>query len=77
MPEPMEHHRDERVVASPIPKPLSYAYIAACNQLEIAFPQISGGQEVALPYLLNPECQEAMPEQTDVLAEQAFKYFIP
>ncbi len=29
MPEPMEHHRDGRVVAGPIPTPLSYAYIAA------------------------------------------------
>ncbi len=57
MPEPAEHHRDERVVAGPIPTPLSYAYIAACNQSEVAFPQIAGGQEVALPHLLNPQMQ--------------------
>ncbi len=58
MPEATEHHRDERVAAGPIPTSFSYAYIAACNQSEIAFPQIVGGQEVALPHLLTPECQE-------------------
>ncbi len=77
MPEPMKHHRDERVVAGPIPTPLSYAYIAACNQLEIAFPQISGGQEVALPYLLNPGCQEAMPEQNRRLSRAGIALFHP
>ncbi len=57
--ESTEHHRDERVVAYPIPTPFSYAYIAACNQSEITFPQIADGQEVALPHLLNPwkQCQ--------------------
>ncbi len=72
MPEVTEHHHDERVVAGPIPTPFSYAYIAACNQLEIDSPQIAGGQDVTLPHLLTPECREAVPEQADVLAEQAF-----
>ncbi len=38
---------------------------------------LSGGHEVALPHLFNPECQEAVPGQVDVLAEQAFQYLIP
>ncbi len=41
MPEPTEHHRDERVVAGPISTLFSYANIAACNQGEIAFLQIA------------------------------------
>ncbi len=73
MPEATEHHHDERVVAGPIPTPFSYAYIAVCNQLQIApLPQIAGGQDVTLPHLLTPECREAVPEQADVLAELAF-----
>ncbi len=63
MRKPMEHHRDARVVAGPVPTLFSYAYTAVCNQSEIAFPQVADGQEVALPHLLNPECQEAVPEQ--------------
>ncbi len=63
MPEPTEHHRDEL---------FSCAYIAACNQSEIAFPQIVTGQEMALPHLLNPECQDA-----DVKAVLAFHCLIP
>ncbi len=41
MPERMEHHRDERAVTFPIPTPFSYSYIPACNQSEIAHPQIA------------------------------------
>ncbi len=76
MPEPTEHHRDEQVVGGPIPALFCSVYIDACNQSEIAFPQIPSGQEVALPHLLNPECQEVVPEQAGVLAEQAFQYVI-
>ncbi len=61
VPEPTEHHLDERVIAGSIHTPFSYAYNAACNQSEIDFPQNADGQEVALPRLLNPECQEAVP----------------
>ncbi len=77
MAEPTEHHLDERVVLGPIHTPFSYAYIAACNQSEITFPQNVGGHEVALPHLLNPECQEAVPWQADVLAEHTLQYLIP
>ncbi len=51
-----EHHRDDRLVAGPNPTQFYYACIAACNQGEIAYLQIAGGQEglttLALPHLL-------------------------
>ncbi len=63
MPEPTEHHRDERVEAGPILTPFCYAYTAASNQSEIALLKIAGSKEVetsmALPHLLKPGCQEA------------------
>ncbi len=71
MQEKTEHHLGERVVVGPIPTLISYAYIAACTQSEIAFPQIAGGEEVALPHLLNPKCMEAVPEQADVKSVQS------
>ncbi len=40
--EPTEHHRDERMVASPIPTPFSYASIDDCNEAEISFLQVAG-----------------------------------
>ncbi len=43
MPEPTELHRDEREVARPIPTTLSYEYIVACDQSEVAFLQIVSG----------------------------------
>ncbi len=76
MPEPTEHHRDERLVAGPVSTLFSYAHIAACNQGEIAFLQIADGQQVgtqmALYRLITPECQEgtkAVLERADFLAE--------
>ncbi len=62
MPEPTEHHRDERVVAGPVSTLFSCAYIAACNQGEITFLQIADGQQVgtqmALYRLITPVYQE-------------------
>ncbi len=66
MPEPKEHHSEERVVAAPFPAPCLYAYIAACDQPYIAFPQFVDGQEVTLRHSLSPKCQETVREQTDV-----------
>ncbi len=58
MPEPTEHHRDERVVAGPILTPFSYAYTAAYNQSEIALLRIASSNEMenlmAVPHLLKP-----------------------
>ncbi len=60
--EPTEHHRDERMVAGPIPISFSYPYIAGCNKVEISFVQVRGVEGIeptmALPYLLSPACQE-------------------
>ncbi len=59
MPDPTEHH------SGPIPSSFSYVCIAACNQSQIGFPQITGGLEaettMALPHLLIPQCQQENP----------------
>ncbi len=61
MPEPTEHHSDERVVSDPIPTPFSSACVGACNQSEIDFLQLAGGKRVettmALPQWLASECR--------------------
>ncbi len=46
MPEPTEHHRDDQVVVGLIQTLFSYAYMATCNQSEIAFLQFAGGKGV-------------------------------
>ncbi len=46
MPDPTEHHRDKRVVASAIPTLFANTYIAACNQSEAGFLQIAVKQEM-------------------------------
>ncbi len=80
VPEPTEHHLDERVVSSPISLPFSYAYIAACNQANIAFLQIASERGVALLHTLTYECKEetyALTEKADIIADQAPQYLIP
>ncbi len=83
MPELAKHHRDELVVAGPITSLFPYANTIACNKSKITFLQIADVQEVettmAPPHLLTPECQEetnVVPEQVNVLAEQAYQCLI-
>ncbi len=79
MPEETEHHRAEQVVVGLIPTPPSYAYITACNQLQMAFPLITGGLGVGTAHLVTPKCKEesyAVPEQEYVLADQSIQCLI-
>ncbi len=52
-PDPTEHYRDKRVVASASPTLFANTYIASCNQSEAGFLQISGGQEMGFFSLVN------------------------
>ncbi len=62
MVEPTEHRRDERMVASPIPTPFSYASIDDCCEAEISFLHAAFVEGVeptmARPHLLSSEWQE-------------------